>query len=55
VEVDELWDAVYLTQPEIAEVLDFAKANANHAWIYPSLAFAAHTGARRAEIIRFRF
>lgn len=50
----ELWDAVYLTVPEINELLDHVKANASQPWIYPMFCFAAFTGARRSEIIRMR-
>jgi integrase len=48
----DLWDAAFLTLPEIDDVLDHVKQNATHAFIYPMFAFAAHTGARRSEIIR---
>ena len=48
----ELWDCLYVTQPEIAELLQFVKEQATHAWIYPLFCFAAHTGARRSEMLR---
>ena len=48
----ELWDAVFLTLPELQQVL----AHVGHAdlepVVYPMFAFAAYTGARRSEIIR---
>ena len=50
----ELWDAVYLTVPEINEVLSYIKENATTPWLYPMACFAAHTGARRSEIIRVK-
>jgi integrase len=53
-EIAELWESVYLTQPEIAELLEHVKANAGHGWIYPAVCFAAHTGARRSEVLRVR-
>ncbi len=53
-EKDSLWECLYLTQPEIIELLDFMKANAAHGWIFPAIAFAAHTGARRSELLRLR-
>ena len=51
-EQSELWQGLYLTGPEIEEVLDFAEANARHPSFYPMLILAAHTGARRSEILR---
>jgi integrase len=48
----ELWDCLYLTQPELEELLAFVRQEATHGWIYPALAFAAHTGARRSELLR---
>ncbi len=48
----ELWDAVFLTVPEVSELLEFVRTQALHPFIYPMFAFAAHTGARRSEIIR---
>lgn len=48
----ELWDCLYLTRAEIAEVLQFVKEHAAHDWIYPIFCFAAHTGARRSELLR---
>jgi integrase len=50
----ELWGCLFLTLPEVAELLEFVKANARHDWIYPMVCFAAHTGARRSEILRSR-
>lgn len=48
----ELWEGLYLTAAEIEEVLDFVETNARHPAIYPMLVLAAHTGARRSEILR---
>jgi integrase len=53
-EAQELWESLYLTQPEIAELLEYVKAKAEHGWIYPAVSFAAHTGARRSEVLRVR-
>jgi integrase len=53
-QIAELWDAVYLTLPEISELLAYVKENARLSWIYPLICFAAHTGARRSEMIRVR-
>jgi integrase len=53
-EQQELWDALFLTLPEIDELLEHIRQHAAHGWIYPMIAFAAHTGARRSEILRVR-
>jgi len=50
----ELWGSLFLTLPEVAELLELVRANARHDWIYPMFCFAAHTGARRSEILRSR-
>ncbi len=43
---------MYLQASEIAELLAHVQAKAVHPWIYPLFCFAAHTGARRSEILR---
>ena len=50
--IDELWAGLFLTQPELVEFLDFARAKSEDKHLYPMLAFAAHTGARRSELMR---
>lgn len=51
----ELWDSVYLTVGQVAEVVEFARTrkSKNPYW-HPLLLFAAHTGARRSELARVR-
>jgi integrase len=49
---DELWEALYLTRPEIEEFLEYVRGNGTLPWIYPMVAFAAYTGARRSEMLR---
>jgi integrase len=51
---DELWEALYLTLPEIDRLLAHVKEHAAHPWIYPLVATAAHTGARKGEMLRMR-
>lgn len=51
-EPDELWDCLYLRLPEIAEMLAYTKEHATLPFVYPMICFAAHTGARRSEIVR---
>lgn len=49
---DALWEALYLTRHEIEELLDYFQKNATLPWVYPMVAFAAYTGARRSELLR---
>jgi integrase len=49
---EALWESLYLTAGEIAGLLAHVKKKAAHPWIYPLFCFAAHTGARRSEIMR---
>lgn len=53
-EQEELWDCLFLTLPEVEELLAFVKGHAAHPWVYPAFCFAAHTGARRSEILRVK-
>jgi site-specific recombinase XerD len=48
----KLWEALYLQAGELAEFLAHVQGRAAHGWVYPLLAFAAHTGARRSEMLR---
>jgi integrase len=50
-QIDELWDALYLTADELPAFLDLVRLAARHAWIYPMCCMAAHTSARRSEMI----
>jgi len=47
-----LWESLYLTRPEIEEFLAYIQANGTLPWVYPMVAFAAYTGARRSEMLR---
>ena len=47
-----LWQSLYLQTNELTEFLKHVKEKATYPWIYPLVCFAAHTGARRSEIIR---
>jgi integrase len=48
----DLWDSLFLRTHEIAELLEFVRANGTQPWIHPLVYMAAHTGARRSEILR---
>jgi integrase len=51
-QADELWESLFLQLPEIDALLQYVRTAAAHPWIYPLIIFAAHTGARRSEILR---
>lgn len=53
-EIRDLWASLFLTRTELEEFLAYAKAKAREAHLFPMLAFAAHSGARRSELIRMR-
>ena len=48
----ELWDCLFLTVPEIDELLAYVRRHATKPFVYPMFVFAAHTGARRSEMLR---
>ena len=49
---DEVWGCIYLRPHEIIELLAWVKQRPVSPWVYPLFCFAAHTGARRSEIVR---
>lgn len=51
-EIARLWEALYLTIPEVLEVLEVVRKGAKYPFIYPMFAFVAFTGARRSEMTR---
>lgn len=51
---DELWEVLYLNIEEVGRLLEFVRSASPHPWLYPMLATAAHTGARRGELLRMR-
>lgn len=53
-EQEELWDSLFLTLPEIQQVLDHVKKVSRFPFLHPTFVFAARTGARRSEILRSR-
>ena len=46
------WESVFLDLDELGELLEVVKTNARQDFIYPLFVFAAHTGARRSEMLR---
>ena len=53
-EQQDAWDCVYLDCEEISELLAHVNKVARMPFIFPMFVFAAHTGARRSEILRSR-
>lgn len=51
----DLWDGVFLTRDELADLLRHVEADPPHPCVPPMFAFAAMTGARRSEILRLRW
>jgi integrase len=51
---DALWECLYLTADEVTRLLAHVREYAAQPWLYPLFTFAAHTGARRSEILRVR-
>lgn len=54
VEEASLWECLFLLPNEIDAVVEYVRVNAHHPSIYAMFFFAAHTGARRSEILRSR-
>jgi integrase len=51
-QIADLWDCLYLQAGEIAELLAYVKQHGTQPWVYPLVCAAAHTGARRSELLR---
>ena len=51
-DAEALWECLFLREPEIAKFLDFVQQRKAPIWVYPMCVMAAHTGARRSEMIR---
>jgi integrase len=49
---EQTWSCVYLRPQEIADLLEWVKGRPVSPWVYPMFVFAAHTGARRSEMVR---
>lgn len=49
-----LWDSLFLTVPQIHELLEHVRSQKLQPFVYPMFCFAAYTGARRSEMLRCR-
>jgi len=47
-----LWGSLYLQAHEVAELVEFVRANATQPWVAPYATMVAHTGMRRSELLR---
>jgi site-specific recombinase XerD len=50
-EVQSLWSCLFLRESEVLELLSHVEKNAAYSFVYPMVAFAALSGARRSEIL----
>jgi integrase len=48
----KVWECLYLRAAEVNELLAWVKERPVSPWVFPMVAFAAHTGARRSEVVR---
>jgi integrase len=53
-EIRQLWDSMFLTLPEIEQLLQHVRHCPAQPFLYPMVCLAAHTGARRSELLRIR-
>jgi integrase len=53
-EIRQLWDSLFLTRPEIDQLLQHVRLCPAQPFLYPMVCLAAHTGARRSELLRLR-
>jgi integrase len=48
----ELWECLFLTVPQIAQLLSHVQKESAYPYLHPMMTFAAYTGARRSELMR---
>jgi integrase len=51
-EIKKWWDCLFLDLNQISEFVAFMKSHGSKSWMYPMVAAAGHTGARRSELLR---
>lgn len=51
-EAEALWEALYLRSTEVTDLLTHVRERGGVPWLYPMVCMAAHTGARRSELLR---
>jgi integrase len=50
----QLWESLFLTRAEIDQLLQHIRLSPAQPFLYPMVCMAAHTGARRSELLRMR-
>ena len=53
-EIADLWDCAFLTLEDVSALLSHVGNKSSQPFVYPLFVFAAHTGARRSEMMRAR-
>jgi integrase len=53
-EAKDLWCSLFLTLPQVRELLAHVQASGGQPWVHVAFCIAAYTGARRSEIVRSR-
>jgi integrase len=51
-EAKKWWDCLFLDLNQVAQFVGFMKSHCSMPWMYPMVAAAAYTGARRSELLR---
>ena len=51
-DAEELWECLFLDTTQLDELLKYVASRPAQPWVYPMIAMAAHTGARRSELMR---
>lgn len=51
-EAKKWWDCLFLDLGQVTEFIEFMAKHGSKPWMHPMVAAAAHTGARRSELIR---
>ena len=54
-DIDHLWECLYLTPEEIADLLELVKSQAHYDYSHLLHAIPAYTGMRRGELMRLRW
>jgi integrase len=54
VEIRELWDCLVLTRADVDQLLEHVRDCSAQPFLYPMVCLAAHTGARRSELLRLK-
>lgn len=53
-EAKKWWDCLFLDLSQVAEFIEYMRTHGSQPWMLPMIAAAAHTGARRSELVRLQ-